>query len=91
MNERQPQILDLEKVIESKAGEKARRIPKFLIRWFKKFMHLDFINYDAVESFKDFGGIRLEDDILITPDGSRFLGEKRIPITVEEVEDIMNE
>ena len=54
-------------------------------------MHLDFINYDAVESFKDFGGIRLEDDILITPDGSRFLGEKRIPITIEEVEDIMNE
>ena len=54
-------------------------------------MHMDFINYDAVESFKDFRGIRLEDDILITPDGSRFLGEKRIPITVEEVEDIMNE
>ena len=54
-------------------------------------MDLAFINYDAVEPFKDFGGIRLEDDILITPDGSRFLGEKRIPITVEEVEDIMNE
>lgn len=44
MTERQPQILDLEKVIESKAGDKAARIPKFLINWFKKFMHLDFIN-----------------------------------------------
>ena len=44
MSERQPQILDLEKVIESKAGDKAKRIPKFLIRWFKNFMHLDYIN-----------------------------------------------
>ena len=51
MNERQPQILDLEKVIESKAGEKARRIPKFLIRWFKNFMHLDFINEYLKEGY----------------------------------------
>ena len=41
------------------------------------------------EKYKDFGGIRLEDDILITPDGSRFTGEKRIPIKVEDVEEIM--
>ena len=66
-------------------------IPALIDKWRAEGMHLDFINYDAVESFKDFGGIRLEDDILITPDGSRFLGEKRIPITIEEVEDIMNE
>ena len=44
-----------------------------------------------IEKFKDFGGIRLEDDILITSEGSRFTGEKRIPITIEEVETIMNE
>ena len=44
MSERQPQILDLEKVIESKAGDKARYIPRFVINWFKKFIHLDFIN-----------------------------------------------
>lgn len=44
MTERQPQILDIEKVIESKAGDNARYIPKFLIRWFKNFMHLDYIN-----------------------------------------------
>ena len=66
-------------------------IPALIDKWRAEGMHMDFINYDAVESFKDFGGIRLEDDILITPDGSRFLGEKRIPITIEEVEDIMNE
>ena len=50
-----------------------------------------FLNFDEIEKYKDFGGIRLEDDILITENGSRFLGEKRIPITFDEVEAIMNE
>ena len=44
-----------------------------------------------LKNSNDFGGIRLEDDILITSEGSRFTGEKRIPITIEEVETIMNE
>lgn len=44
MSVRQPQILDLEKVIESKAGKKAKKIPKFVIKWFRNFMHLDYIN-----------------------------------------------
>lgn len=44
MTERDPQILDIEKVIVSRAGKKAKYIPKFLIRWFKNFMHLDYIN-----------------------------------------------
>ena len=66
-------------------------IPALIDQWRSERKHVDFINYDAVESFKDFGGIRLEDDILITAEGSRFLGEKKIPITVEEVETIMNE
>lgn len=44
MNERQPQILDIEQVIKSKAGKKAKYIPKFVINWFKNFMHLDYIN-----------------------------------------------
>ena len=51
MSERQPQILDIEKVIESKAGDKARRIPKFVIRWFKKFIHIDFINECLKEGY----------------------------------------
>ena len=66
-------------------------IPALIDQWKAERKYTDFLNYDAIESFKDFGGIRLEDDILITPEGSRFLGEKRIPITVEEVENIMNE
>lgn len=44
MQERQPQVLDIEQVIKAKGGKKAKRIPKFVIRWFKKFIHQDFIN-----------------------------------------------
>ena len=44
MSERDPQILDIEAIIKARAGKKGRYIPKFLINWFKNFMHLDFIN-----------------------------------------------
>ncbi len=44
MENRQPQILDIEQVIRSKAGKKAKYVPKFLINWFKNFIHLDYIN-----------------------------------------------
>ena len=64
-------------------------IPALIDQWRAQGMHKEFLNYDKIEIFKDFGGIRLEDDILIIPGGSRFLGDKRTPITVEEVEEIM--
>jgi hypothetical protein len=54
-------------------------------------INTEYLNFDAIDKFKDFGGIRLEDDILITPEGSRFTGDKRIPITIEEVERNTNE
>lgn len=66
-------------------------IPALIDQWRAEGLHKDFLNYDVIDTYKDFGGIRLEDDILITPEGSRFTGEKRIPITIEEVESIMNE
>ena len=64
-------------------------IPALIDQWRAQGMHKEFLNYDKIETFKDFGGIRLEDDIRIIPGGSRFLGDKRTPITVEEVEEIM--
>lgn len=64
-------------------------IPALIDKWKAEKNNTDFLNFDAIEKFKDFGGIRLEDDILITANGSRFLGDKRIPITISEVEDIM--
>ena len=49
------------------------------------------ITLDRMATCLLYTSIRLEDDILITSEGSRFTGEKRIPITIEEVETIMNE
>src|SRR6056297_33185 len=46
---------------------------------------LDFINYDFVAEYSDFGGIRIEDDFLITKEGSRLLGNP-LPTTSEEIE-----
>ena len=63
-------------------------IPELIKNWRAEKKHTDFINYDKLESFIGFGGIRLEDDILITETGHKFIG-KRIPITVEEVEATM--
>lgn len=51
MDTRQPQVLDIEKIIKSKAGKKAEYIPKFVINWFKKFIHIDFINEYLKEGY----------------------------------------
>ena len=64
-------------------------IPALIDQWRAQGMHKEFLNYDKIETFNYFLFIRLEDDILIIPGGSRFLGDKRTPITVEEVEEIM--
>ena len=63
-------------------------IPELIDRWKAEGKFKDFINYDKVEQFKDFGGIRIEDDLLVTKDGCRLLG-KYIPKTVEEIESQM--
>lgn len=64
-------------------------IPALIDEWRAKKHCADFLNFDKLETYKDFGGIRLEDDILITADGCRFLGEERIPIRPQEVEEYM--
>lgn len=65
-------------------------IPALIDQWKAEGKHKEFLNYEEIEKFKGFGGIRLEDDILITANGSRFLGKKRIPLYINEVEEIMN-
>ena len=47
------------------------------------------VDYDALDAYRDFGGIRIEDDILVTESGSRMLGDKKIPVTVEELEAVV--
>ena len=54
-------------------------IPVLIDDWRAKGHCKEFLNYDLLETYKDFGGIRIEDDLLITKDGCRFLGESRIP------------
>ncbi|MCD4679583.1 MAG: aminopeptidase P family protein [Bacteroidales bacterium] len=63
-------------------------IPALIDQWRKEGKFTEFINYDKVESFKDFGGIRIEDDILVTDTSYRVLG-KPIPKTIAEIEETM--
>lgn len=60
-------------------------IPRLINNWKKEKTNAEFINFDKLEDFMNFGGIRIEDDVLVTEDGYRVLG-KPIPKTVEEVE-----
>ena len=64
-------------------------IPDLIDYWKAEGINKDFINFDKVETYKDFGGIRIEDDVLITKDGCRFLGKERIPYHIKEVEDFL--
>jgi Xaa-Pro aminopeptidase len=58
--------------------------------WRSENKFAEYINYTKLESYKGFGGIRIEDDILITKDGCRLLG-RPIPKTISEVENIMGQ
>ncbi len=62
-------------------------IPELIDLWRSTHKNSDFINYDKVETYKDFGGIRMEDDFLITSEGSRQLGSS-LPLTVAEIEEV---
>lgn len=60
-------------------------IPELIDLWKNEKRFAEFINYDKLESYRNFGGIRNEEDLLITETGSRRLG-KKIPLTTDEVE-----
>ena len=66
-------------------------IPALIDDWKKSGHCAEFLNFDKLETYKDFGGIRIEDDVLITKDGCRFIGEKRIPYHPKDVEAFMAE
>jgi len=61
-------------------------IPALIEKWKSEGTNSNFINFDKLADYYNFGGIRLEDDALVTEKGCRLLGSKRLPITVEDVE-----
>lgn len=65
-------------------------IPELIDRWKASNEFAEFINYDKLETFRNFSGIRVEDDFLITDSGSRMLG-KHLALTTEEIEAIRSE
>jgi len=65
-------------------------IPALIEQWKREGTDKGFVNYAKLEDYYDFGGIRLEDDVLVTEDGSRRLGSRRLPIKSSDIEDIMN-
>lgn len=60
-------------------------IPELIDYWKSENRFADFICYDKLEGYRDFTGLRNEEDYLITETGARRLG-KKIPLTTEEVE-----
>ena len=63
-------------------------IPALIEQWDKEGKFTEFINYDRVKEYIGFGGIRIEDDVLVTEDGYRILGPA-IPKTVADIESLM--
>lgn len=61
-------------------------IPELINKWKSENKYPEFINYEKLEAYKDFGGMRYEGDYVITKDGAHLLGGYR-PRTAEEVED----
>ena len=64
-------------------------IPALIEKWKADGTGKGFVNFSKLESYYDFGGIRLEDDVLVTVDGARRLGPNRLPIQPDDVEAAM--
>ena len=66
-------------------------IPDLIDSWKANNTNSNFLNFDAIEKYKDFGGIRIEDDVLVTEAGARFLGRDIIPYHADDVEKYVQE
>ncbi len=64
-------------------------VPALIEKWRNEKLNAQFMNYREIEKYIGFGGVRIEDDLLITDGGNRMLGERRIPVTVDEIEEFM--
>jgi Xaa-Pro aminopeptidase len=63
-------------------------IPQLIDRWRADGTNAEFLDFDRLDTYKGFGGVRIEDDVLVTSDGHRVLG-RPIPKTADRVEEEM--
>lgn len=64
-------------------------IPALIDKSRAEGLYKGIVNYDALDAYRDFGGIRIEDDVVVTDEGGRVIGDKHIPSTVEELEAVV--
>ncbi len=64
-------------------------IPDLIDDWQSRGHCAEFIRFDRLAPYRDFGGVRIENDIVITPDGCRMLGERLIPYHMQDVEQFL--
>jgi len=62
-------------------------IPTLIDLWKSENKHSQFINYSRLEEYRDFGGIRVEEDFVITQDGYKLLGGS-LPKTIQDIEEL---
>ena len=61
-------------------------IPALIDKCRAEGLYAGIVDYEALDAYRDFGGIRIEDDLLVTDSGCRFIGDRKIPVTVDELE-----
>jgi len=61
-------------------------IQELIDKWRSQKKFTEYLNYDEIDKFRNFGGIRNEEDYLITPTGKKLLGHKKKPMLIEEIE-----
>ncbi|MCC8035694.1 MAG: aminopeptidase P family protein [Rikenellaceae bacterium] len=66
-------------------------IPAYIAKWKAEGLNAAFIDFETAERYFDFGGIRIEDDLLVTETGNRMLGQSRVPATTDRIEEFMAE
>ncbi len=64
-------------------------IPALIDKSRAEGLYKGIVDYDKLDGYRNFGGIRIEDDLLVTENGCRVIGDRKIPITVEELEAVV--
>ena len=64
-------------------------IPALIEKWKGEGIGKGFVNFSKLEDYYDFGGIRIEDDVLVTEYGARRTGPNRLPVQPDDIESVM--